>query len=90
MPNRISISGHTDAAPLAGKKNYSNWELSAARANASRRILEEAHVPENRIAEVVGRASTEPLLPDQPLRPENRRITILLLRESPILPPGFM
>jgi len=90
MPNRISISGHTDASPFTSRKDYSNWELSTDRANASRRILEEANVPENRIADVVGRASTEPLLPDQPLRPENRRITILLLRESPTLPPGFM
>ncbi|VAV86921.1 Flagellar motor rotation protein MotB [hydrothermal vent metagenome] len=90
MPNRISISGHTDAKPFTSKANYSNWELSADRANATRRILSSSGVSANRIAEVLGKASTEPLLPDRPMRAENRRITILLLRESPTLPPDFM
>ncbi|PHZ83723.1 flagellar motor protein MotB [Paremcibacter congregatus] len=90
MPNRISISGHTDATPFSGRSNYSNWELSADRANASRRVLSESGVHSGRLAEVMGKASTEPLLPDQPKRSENRRITILLLRESPTLPAGFM
>jgi len=90
MPNRISITGHTGAIPFTSKANYSNWELSADRANASRRVLSNSGVSDNRIAEVLGKAATEPLLPDQPRRPENRRITILLLRESPTLPPSFM
>ncbi len=90
MPNRISITGHTDAAPFTSRKNYSNWELSADRANATRRVLSAANVSVNRIAEVLGKASTEPLLPDRPMRAENRRITILLLRESPSLPADFM
>lgn len=90
MPNRISISGHTDASPFTSKPNYSNWELSADRANASRRILNASGVSSNRIAEVLGMAASDPLLPDSPLRPENRRITILLLRESPTLPASFM
>lgn len=90
MPNRISISGHTDASAFTSRENYSNWELSADRANASRRVLTKSSVTSNRIAEVLGMAATDPLLPDNPLRPENRRITILLLRESPTLPPGFM
>lgn len=89
MPNRLSISGHTDATPFTGRANYSNWELSADRANASRRVLNNSGVSTNRVAEVLGMASTDPLLPDNPLRPENRRITILLLRESPTLPPNF-
>lgn len=89
MPNRLSISGHTDAAPFNSRPNYSNWELSADRANASRRVLNNSGVSSNRVAEVLGMAGSDPLLPDNPLRPENRRITILLLRESPILPPGF-
>ncbi|PCI50481.1 MAG: motility protein MotB, partial [Alphaproteobacteria bacterium] len=54
MPNRISISGHTDATPFSGRANYSNWELSADRANASRRILNSAGVSANRVAEVLG------------------------------------
>ncbi len=90
MPNRISITGHTDAAPFTSRKNYSNWELSADRANATRRVLTAANVSINRVAEVLGKASTEPLLPDRPMRAENRRITILLLRESPSLPADFM
>ncbi len=90
MPNRISITGHTDATPFSSRKNYSNWELSADRANSTRRVLRDSSVSANRIAEVQGKAATEPLLPDSPMRPENRRITILLLRESPTLPANFM
>ncbi|VAV98807.1 Flagellar motor rotation protein MotB [hydrothermal vent metagenome] len=90
MPNRISITGHTDATPFTSRKNYSNWELSADRANSTRRVLRDSSVSANRIAEVQGKAATEPLLPDSPMRPENRRITILLLRESPTLPADFM
>ncbi|MCF8474502.1 MAG: flagellar motor protein MotB [Emcibacter sp.] len=90
MPNRISITGHTDALPFKGRDNYSNWELSSDRANASRRVLDNSGVTTNRIAEVLGKAATEPLLPDRPLRAENRRVTILMLRESPTLPPNFM
>lgn len=89
MPNRLSISGHTDATPFSSRPNYSNWELSADRANASRRVLNNSGVSSNRVAEVLGMASTEPYFPDSPLRAENRRITILLLRESPTLPPNF-
>lgn len=90
MPNRISISGHTDASKYIRNDGYSNWELSADRANSARRTLSNAGVSANRFADIQGRAATEPLLPDQPLRPENRRITILLLRESPTLPVNFM
>ena len=89
LPNRISISGHTDGAAFSGPAGYSNWELSAARANASRRILEEAGVAEGRIAQVVGKAGSEPLYPDNPVASANRRISIVLLREAPVLPPGF-
>ncbi len=89
LPNRISISGHTDGAAFSGPAGYSNWELSAARANASRRILEEAGVAEGRIAQVVGKAGSEPLYPDNPVASANRRISIVLLREAPVLPPSF-
>ena len=90
MPNRISITGHTDSVPFTSRANYSNWELSSDRANASRRVLSDSGVESNRIAEVMGKAATEPLLPDRPQRAENRRITILMLRESPTLPASFM
>jgi len=89
LPNRISISGHTDGAAFSGPGGYSNWELSSARANASRRILEEAGVAEDRIAQVSGKAGSEPLYPDNPVASANRRISIVLLREAPVLPPGF-
>lgn len=82
MPQMIAISGHTDALPFAASAGYSNWELSADRANAVRRALVEDGVPPDRIARVVGRAATEPLLHDDPQAPGNRRITVVLLRGS--------
>ena len=90
MPNRISITGHTDATVFRRGSDYTNWELSADRANTSRRVLLSRGVPQDRFAEVLGKAATEPLLPDRPNRPENRRITILLLREAPTLPQNFL
>ena len=80
MPNRISIKGHTDATPYSSRNGYSNWELSTDRANASRRALEAAGLPAARIDSVAGRAAEEPLLPDDPTSPQNRRISIVLLR----------
>jgi chemotaxis protein MotB len=88
LPNRISISGHTDGAMFERSDGYSNWELSSDRANAARRILAEAGVQADRIAQVVGRAGSEPLFPDDPYASANRRISIVLLREKPPLPPG--
>ncbi len=87
LPNRISVFGHTDANPFRGANGESNWELSAERANASRRVLLANGLSEDRIFQVTGKAATEPLLPDNPYRPANRRITILLMREAPVLPP---
>lgn len=84
LPNRLSISGHTDAtAAPAGK---SNWEVSSARADVARRILQSAGIPQDRIYQVAGKAESEPLFPDDPYLPGNRRISIVLLRESPVLP----
>ncbi|RJF87284.1 chemotaxis protein MotB [Oleomonas cavernae] len=89
LPNRIAIAGHTDAAPYRTTNGYSNWELSADRANSSRRVLTESGVRPARIYQISGKAASEPLIPDNPLDPANRRITITLLRESPVLPPGI-
>jgi len=89
LPNRISIAGHTDSQPIANRPDYSNWELSSDRANASRRVLREAGVPVTRIAEVKGLADTEPLFPEDTTLPSNRRISITLLREAPVLPPNY-
>src|SRR3546814_12790758 len=67
LPHRISVVGHTDSAPFANDRGYSNWELSADRANASRRALVELGLPAERIVRVGGRAEIEPLVPEDPL-----------------------
>lgn len=82
LPEKISISGHTDSVPFSGQSNYSNWELSSDRALATRRVLVAAGVPAERVERVVGNADTEPLLKNDPTNPRNRRITIVLLREG--------
>ena len=87
LPNRISISGHTSASP-GGAKPASDWALSSARADASRQILQAAGVDPDRIYQVAGKADSDPLYPDDPLLPGNRRISIVLLREAPVLPPN--
>lgn len=88
MPQKISISGHTDSIPMGGgNQAYTNWELSADRANAARRYLMDQGVPADRLSQVVGKAATEPLLPDDPKNARNRRLSIILLRgtgESPV------
>ena len=78
--NDIAVVGHTDAVPFGGA-DYSNWELSADRANAARRLLAAHGLPEGRIARVTGKAAVEPLVAD-PTAPQNRRIAITLLRHS--------
>ncbi len=82
LPNKISVSGHTDSVPFRSASGYSNWELSADRANAARRLLLESGLDTDRIAGVQGLAATDPLLPDDPTSPRNRRVSIVLLRES--------
>ncbi len=82
LPNRLAVSGHTDGRPYADGKGYSNWELSSDRANASRRVLVEAGVPDSRFASVTGRADKEPFVPDDPYSPRNRRISITVLYDT--------
>ncbi len=88
LPNRITISGHTDSGQFEGPNGYTNWELSADRANISRKLLMQNGVVPDRIYQVSGKAGSEPLLPEDPYASANRRITIVLLREAPPLPPG--
>ena len=83
LDNPVAIKGHTDSAPFSNDKGYSNWELSTDRANSSRRALLAAGLPASRIASVVGRADQEHFVPDEPLSPRNRRISIVLLRQAP-------
>ncbi|MES2729732.1 MAG: flagellar motor protein MotB [Pseudomonadota bacterium] len=82
MPNNISVRGHTDSVRYARGGNYTNWELSADRANASRRVLLGAGIAEARLANVVGKAATEPLITNNPKDSQNRRISIILLRQN--------
>ncbi|MBY0564591.1 MAG: OmpA family protein [Hyphomonadaceae bacterium] len=85
LPNRMTISGHTDGA-RPGRRFSSNFELSAARADAARRILAAQGIAADRFFEIAGRADSEPLFADDPSLPGNRRIAITLLREAPPLP----
>jgi chemotaxis protein MotB len=80
VENRISLDGHTDQAPFAGGlQGYSNWELSADRANASRRELVASGMPEDKLLRVTGLASSTLLDSANPTAPINRRISILVL-----------
>jgi len=83
VPNRISLSGHTDAAIYSnGEKGYSNWELSADRANASRRELIVGGMDESKILRVVGLSSAVLFDRDNPLNPVNRRISIIVMNKK--------
>ena len=85
LPNRITVTGHTSADPNPSRSE-GDWALSAARADASRQVLQTAGVDPDRIYQVSGKANSEPLYPDDPTMAGNRRIAIILLREQPVLP----
>lgn len=87
LPNRIEITGHTDSSRGYAKNGYGQWELSADRANAARRILSENGVPHDKFFAVVGKADSQPLFPDDTFLAANRRVTILLMSEKPPMPP---
>ena len=83
VPNKISLSGHTDATPYSnGEKGYSNWELSSDRANASRRELIAGGMDENKIVRVVGLSSAVPYDKADPFNPSNRRISIIVMNKK--------
>ena len=87
LPNRISVTGHTSAQPGSNRATApGDWNLSAARANASRLVLQGAGVDADRVYSVAGKAGSDPLYPDDPTLAGNRRIAIVLLREAPVLP----
>ena len=81
VPNKIDISGHTDAVPYTNNSLFSNWELSAERANATRRVLAESGIMDNRFDSVIGKADRDPFDSEDPKASSNRRISITLLRE---------
>ncbi len=83
VDNKISISGHTDAAPYAsGQRGYSNWELSADRANAARREMLSEGLAEDKVMRVVGLSSAVPFDEADPMAPANRRISIIVMNKK--------
>lgn len=82
LPNRLSIRGHTDARPFSAGAAYDNWRLSSDRANATREALVAAGIAPARIANVMGKADSEPLFPEDPMDARNRRISLVMLRET--------
>lgn len=80
--NKISIAGHTDSSGYHASSEYTNWELSADRANAARRLLLEGGVDTGRIAQAVGMADTIPFDKENPYNPTNRRISIIVLNKE--------
>jgi chemotaxis protein MotB len=88
MPNRIAVTGFTATDRPGQRPAASPWELSAGRAVSVREILAGSGVPDDRFATVAGKADTEPMFPDNPSMPANRRVTVTLLREAPPVPNG--
>ncbi|KOX41768.1 MULTISPECIES: flagellar motor protein MotB [Methylobacterium] len=86
MPNRIAVTGHTATDRPGRRPAAPPWDLSAGRAVSVREILAGAGVPDDRFATVAGKADTEPMFPDNPYMPANRRVTVTLLKEAPPVP----
>ena len=82
VPNKVSLSGHTDMAPYAGGDGYSNWELSSGRANAARRALVAGGMQERKVALVVGLADSVLFDKTDPRNPINRRISIVVMNKA--------
>jgi chemotaxis protein MotB len=89
MPYRVSVTGHTAATKQPPRPGYGAFDLSADRANAVRRILQEEGVTPVQLYAVAGRADTEPLFPEDPYLPANRRVSITLMKEAPPAPFGI-
>ncbi len=78
LPNHISVEGHTDAKAFAGKSNYSNWELSADRANSARRLMQQSGLRRDQVSQVRGFADQRLRNTHDPLDASNRRISIIV------------
>jgi chemotaxis protein MotB len=78
LPNHVSIEGHTDAKPYMGKSGYSNWELSADRANAARRLMQQNGLGPSQVSQVRGYADQMLRKADAPLDASNRRISVIV------------
>jgi chemotaxis protein MotB len=84
LPNRIEIGGHTDARPFAAGSQQSNWDLSYARANAARQVMEARGLYPNQVLRVTAYADTKPLNTADPLADENRRLSVLARRSDAV------
>jgi chemotaxis protein MotB len=78
LPNKVSIEGHTDAKPFAKVGNYGNWELSADRANAARRLMQDNGMAPGQVVQIRGYADQQLRKKDSPEDPSNRRITVIV------------
>ncbi len=87
LPNQIRVAGHTAAGMTYPNPRYGKWELSSDRANVARSILEEFGLNTNRLHSVVGVADSEPFFPNNPYLAANQRVSILVMREEPPVPP---
>ncbi len=83
LPQSLAIEGHTDATPFGGDRAYTNWELSTDRANAARRIMQDAGLPAARVTAVRGYADTLLRTPAEPTHPRNRRVSIVVQHREP-------
>jgi chemotaxis protein MotB len=91
LKNPVVVEGHTDSRPYAAVKSYTNWELSADRANAARRVMETNGLHAGQVHGIRGYADTSLRVPDNPLDPHNRRVTVIvqhIWRDSD-LPPAL-
>jgi chemotaxis protein MotB len=78
IPNRVSIEGHTDAQPYASAEGYGNWELSTDRANAARRVMQASGLRKDQVSQVRGYADQKLRVPEDPMDPSNRRISLIV------------
>jgi len=78
LPNNIAVEGHTDAKPYQGQSAYSNWELSADRANMARRIMQETGLRADQVKQVRGFADQRLRTPQDPTAPSNRRVSVIV------------
>jgi len=87
LPNRLSVEGHTDSSPYVSSTGYSNWELSADRANAARKLIQQSGVRANQVADVRGYADQRLRKPEDPTSASNRRVSIVVKYRAPDDPP---
>ena len=88
LPNKIHVGGHTDSRPFPAGSRMTNWELSFQRADAARRVLEASGLRPGQVERVIAYADTQPLVPENPLADENRRLSILAARREAAAAPA--